>query len=260
MLTHAEFSSWIAGGGHMHSAQPLMGGITLMSGSLRSSSVPDLAEVFGEAQSGKCLLIKAIESLYAANPTNPGDIFSQVVQNDLYARQDLHEFIETSIGDGYSKAKDGRGMNDTIQTHEQLGPSIPAEPPQWRAAFHARPFNVKINNRATAGARFVVGYHDDLLSYGSLDTEHDLESGILHNPREGVGGQANNFYSQWVQFRRLDNPTETDWSVFNPGNSLHPLSIFFDSNQDMWERDNLYFNLQTAQSTPTLYFRQAPLQ
>lgn len=259
-----DWNEWLEGGGHMHSVHPHVGALTMMNEGIRSGDnndmYVDLINEFGQAQSAKCLLVKALENAFASNPSDPGDILTRIAGAGTPLREQMRLFLGRNAGNAYSRAVFGHGLNDDDETMEPLG----YPPALWRAAFHSRHFNRLENGSEgppTTGARMRVRYHDDLLGYGSLDPQYDFDSGILHNPRQGVGGQASNFHAQWVHFRWVGDPARHAWAVFNVGNSLHPGSEFFDSNLDDWERDNLYFDLEdTQQEEPTRYFREAPLQ
>lgn len=259
MLSLIESSNWVAQGGHMHSALPYTGGLTLMSSVMRSNvGLGDLCAEFGEAENGKCQLIKAIEGLYAATGSNPGDIFTALSSGNQNLRSQMKEFVEKSVGNGYNLATTGKIIGGTNKTHLELS----TNPANWMSVFHSRYFNIgygQNKNLKSSGARYRIGYHDDVLGYGPLDAQAAIDSNILHNANDGVGGQAFNFYTQWLRFHTPIIPSQQEHAVFNTGNSLHPGSPYFNNAQILWERDGLNFDLTSTQADPTRYFRFAPL-
>ena len=252
MLNVLAAGSWLSGGGHAHSVLPEMGGVGLMTAPFRTEpSVRALTEVFGQAEAGRCQLVRAFERLFAAGFT--GDMLDVISAGRSEVRAAAKSFLDQHLGNGYSLAVRGTKSGSSMLTHEPLG--LPAV---WRPQYHSRLFNVQINDLKTTGAAFRIAYHGDLLGYGSLDPAHDVDSNNLANPRFSLGNMTSSFYTQWTHFGWLNDSNDHAQATFGPGNSLHPASPFFYS--DEWERDGLLFDLDAALANPRLYVRDAPLQ
>ncbi|MEO0651893.1 MAG: hypothetical protein AAFZ65_14555, partial [Planctomycetota bacterium] len=263
--------NWADAGGHMHSKHPLINIITYVGTTFRTfdfvggtnqpSPYKALTDLFGQTETGRTRLDRHLREKLDAELS----IFDGLSSVEA---DELANFIDDSLGNAEVRATLGYpNQHFTANTPKDYEPYLPPAT-DWGRQFITRTISNEKPNK-TSGALYNAEFHNDFDTYGSLDTTNDIESFILHNPNSGISNQADNFYAQWVHFRWHDwLPTpgmlQPTWvhahTVFNPGNSLHPSSQFFENNKALWARGGLSFILSDALANPIQYFRVAPLQ